>query len=78
MVIPKDLLPLETRENTLKKVSEVISRFAEKGVPLLDPEEDLKVLLQIQFYVSMCVYIMQLRPALLFSDSKWLIQKSIS
>lgn len=43
MVIPKDLLPLEARQNTLKKVSEVISRFAEKGVPLLDPEEDLKV-----------------------------------
>lgn len=41
--IPKDLLPLEARENTLKKVSEVLSRFAEKGVPLLDPEEDMKV-----------------------------------
>ncbi|KAG7977675.1 hypothetical protein I3843_05G042100 [Carya illinoinensis] len=41
--ISQDLLPLETRENTLKKVSEVISRFAEKGVPLLDPEEDLKI-----------------------------------
>lgn len=56
MVIPKDLLPLETRENTLKKVSEVISRFAEKGVPLLDPEEDLKVLLQLQFHVPMCAH----------------------
>lgn len=41
--IPKDLLPLESRVNTLKKVSEVISRFAEKGVPLLDPEEDMKI-----------------------------------
>ncbi|KAL0014710.1 hypothetical protein SO802_001779 [Lithocarpus litseifolius] len=41
--IPKDLLPLEARENTLKKVSEVLSRFAEKGVPLLDPEEDMKI-----------------------------------
>lgn len=43
MVIPKDLLPLENRENTLKKVSEVLSRFSGKGVPLLDPEEDLKI-----------------------------------
>lgn len=41
--IPKDLLPLEARENTLKKVLEVLSRFAEKGVPLLDPEEDMKI-----------------------------------
>lgn len=41
--IPKDLLPLEARENTLKKISEVLSRFAEKGVPLLDPEEDMKI-----------------------------------
>ncbi|KAG6499426.1 DExH-box ATP-dependent RNA helicase DExH9-like [Zingiber officinale] len=43
LFIPKDLLPLEARENTLKKVSEVLSRFAKDGVPLLDPEEDMKV-----------------------------------
>ncbi|CAK9146412.1 unnamed protein product [Ilex paraguariensis] len=42
LVIPKDFLPLEARENTMKKVSEVLSRFA-KGMPLLDPEEDMKV-----------------------------------
>lgn len=42
ILIPNDLLPLEARENTLKKISEVLSRFP-KGVPLLDPEEDLKV-----------------------------------
>lgn len=43
LFIPKDLLPLEARENTLKKVSEVLSRFAKDGIPLLDPEEDMKV-----------------------------------
>ncbi|XP_051132574.1 DExH-box ATP-dependent RNA helicase DExH9 isoform X2 [Andrographis paniculata] len=43
LIIPKDLLPLEARENTLKKVSEVITRFEKEGVPLLDPEDDLKV-----------------------------------
>ncbi|XP_076903079.1 DExH-box ATP-dependent RNA helicase DExH9-like [Bidens hawaiensis] len=43
LVIAKDLLPLENRENTLKKVSEVLSRFSKQGMPLLDPEEDMKV-----------------------------------
>ncbi|KAL3515766.1 hypothetical protein ACH5RR_022668 [Cinchona calisaya] len=43
LVIPKDLLPLEARENTLKKVSEVLSRFAKDGLPQLDPEDDIKV-----------------------------------
>lgn len=43
LIIPKDLLPLEIRENTLKKVLEVLSRFAKEGMPLLDPEEDMKV-----------------------------------
>ncbi|KAG6593624.1 DExH-box ATP-dependent RNA helicase DExH9, partial [Cucurbita argyrosperma subsp. sororia] len=42
ILIPNDLLPLEARENTLKKISEVLSRFP-KGVPLLDPEEDMKI-----------------------------------
>ncbi|KAK7272835.1 hypothetical protein RIF29_13875 [Crotalaria pallida] len=43
LYIPKDLLPLEARENTLKKVSETLSRHREKGVPLLDPEDDMKI-----------------------------------
>ncbi|XP_042509096.1 DExH-box ATP-dependent RNA helicase DExH9-like [Macadamia integrifolia] len=43
LIIPKDLLPLQARENTLKKISEVLSRFAKEGMPLLDPEEDMKV-----------------------------------
>lgn len=43
VIISKDLLPVEARENTLKKVSEVLSRFSKQGVPLLDPEEDMKV-----------------------------------
>lgn len=43
LYIPKDLLPLEARENTLKKVMETLSRFSEKGLPLLDPEEDMKI-----------------------------------
>ncbi|KAJ4966181.1 hypothetical protein NE237_018030 [Protea cynaroides] len=43
LVIPKDLLPLEVRENTQKKISEVLSRFAKEGMPFLDPEEDMKV-----------------------------------
>ncbi|KAK4257491.1 hypothetical protein QN277_007070 [Acacia crassicarpa] len=43
LYIPKDLLSLEARENMLKKVSETLSRFSDKGLPLLDPEEDMKV-----------------------------------
>lgn len=43
VIMPKDLLPLEARENTMKKVSEVLSRFREKGVPLLDPEDEMHV-----------------------------------
>ncbi|KAG4400060.1 hypothetical protein GLYMA_08G361900v4 [Glycine max] len=43
LYIPKDLLPLEARENTLKKVLETLTRFGEKGLPLLDPEEDMKI-----------------------------------
>ncbi|XP_076946551.1 DExH-box ATP-dependent RNA helicase DExH9-like isoform X2 [Bidens hawaiensis] len=43
LVIAKDLLPRENRENTLKKVSEILSRFSKQGMPLLDPEEDMKV-----------------------------------
>ncbi|KAM0903507.1 hypothetical protein ACQ4PT_018607 [Festuca glaucescens] len=43
MYIPKDLLPVEARENTLRKVEEVLSRFSKDGVPLLDPEEDMEV-----------------------------------
>lgn len=41
--IAKDLLPLEVRENTLKILSEVYSRFLKDGIPNLDPEEDMKV-----------------------------------
>lgn len=43
IIIAKDLLPFEARENTLKKVSEVLSRFSKEGIPLLDPEDDMKV-----------------------------------
>lgn len=41
MNIPKDLVPLEARENALKKVSELLSRHPD-GIPL-DPEVDMKV-----------------------------------
>ncbi|KAJ4776797.1 ATP-dependent RNA helicase [Rhynchospora pubera] len=43
LFIPKDLLPHEARDSTLRKVSEVLSRFSKDGIPLLDPEEDMKV-----------------------------------
>ncbi|KAI5432504.1 ATP-dependent RNA helicase mtr4, variant 2 [Lathyrus oleraceus] len=43
LYIPKDLLPLEARENTLKKIKETLSRFEDKGLPRLDPEEDMKI-----------------------------------
>lgn len=43
MVIPKDLLSLQARENTLKRVLETLSRFGIDKIPLLDPEEDMKV-----------------------------------
>ncbi|XP_059313490.1 DExH-box ATP-dependent RNA helicase DExH9 [Lycium ferocissimum] len=43
LVIPKDLLPSEVRQNTLKKVSEVLNRFSREGMPLLHPEDDMKV-----------------------------------
>lgn len=41
MNIPKDLVPLEARENALKKVSELLSRHPD-GIPL-DPEVDMKI-----------------------------------
>lgn len=41
MNIPKDLVPVEARENALKKVSELLSRHPD-GIPL-DPEADMKV-----------------------------------
>ncbi|GAV62147.1 DEAD domain-containing protein/Helicase_C domain-containing protein/DSHCT domain-containing protein/rRNA_proc-arch domain-containing protein [Cephalotus follicularis] len=41
LYIPKDLLPLEARENTLKKLSEFLCRHAD-GAPL-DPEGDMKI-----------------------------------
>lgn len=43
LFIPKDLVPLEKREHTIKQALEVISRFEKDGVPFLDPEEDMKV-----------------------------------
>lgn len=43
MHMPKDLLPLESRENTLKKVSEAYLRFHKDGMHLLDPEDDMGV-----------------------------------
>nr|DAD33949.1 TPA_asm: hypothetical protein HUJ06_012800 [Nelumbo nucifera] len=43
LIIAKDLLPLQARENTIKKILEVLSRFSKEGMPLLDPEEDMKV-----------------------------------
>ncbi|KAK9129473.1 hypothetical protein Sjap_009960 [Stephania japonica] len=43
VVIAKDLLSLEVRQNTLKKISVVLSKFSKEGIPLLDPEEDMKV-----------------------------------
>lgn len=43
MIMSKDLLPLEARQNTLKKVSEVFTRFSKEAIPLLDPEDDMKV-----------------------------------
>jgi len=43
MYIPEDLLLLEALENTLRKVEEVLSRFAKDGISLLDQEEDIKV-----------------------------------
>ncbi|XP_078433326.1 RNA helicase, ATP-dependent, SK12/DOB1 protein [Wolffia australiana] len=41
--MPKDLIPLEARENTLKKVSEACLRFQKDGMHLLDPEDDMGV-----------------------------------
>lgn len=43
VIIAKDLFPLEARENTLKKVSEILKRFSKEGIPLIDPEEDMKI-----------------------------------
>lgn len=72
LIISKDLLPLETRENTLKKVSEVLSRFAKEGMPLLDPEEDMKVhcpevfsfiLISSYFDYHLFTYILQIQSS---------------
>ncbi|KAJ3672631.1 hypothetical protein LUZ60_007352 [Juncus effusus] len=41
--IPKDLIPKESRENTLRQISEIESRFKKDGIPLLDPVDDFKI-----------------------------------
>lgn len=43
--IPKDLRPIEARERCLRTVMEVLRRFPE-GPQLLDPEDDMEVLVQ--------------------------------
>lgn len=76
LIISKDLLPVEVRENTLKKVSEVLSRFAKDGIPLLDPEEDMKVyltalyltfLISVNFFLiyitNLCTYLIQVQSS---------------
>lgn len=63
VVMPKDLLPLEARENTLKKVSEILARFGEKGVPLLDPEDEMHVmLLKCIFYTIRSLFKLESCP----------------
>lgn len=66
VTMPNDTLPLEARENTLKKVSEILSRFREKGVPLLDPEDDINVCYSQRSYMLH-----------IFSFSFFLLQQSI-
>jgi ATP-dependent RNA helicase DOB1 len=39
---PKDLRPIEGRQRVQKSIAEVIKRFPD-GIPLLNPEEDMKV-----------------------------------
>ncbi|PKA61739.1 DEAD-box ATP-dependent RNA helicase ISE2, chloroplastic [Apostasia shenzhenica] len=41
--LPKDLVPLSARENMMKVLSVIYSRFSKDGIPALDPEEDMKV-----------------------------------
>lgn len=65
MHIPKDLLLVEARENTLRKVDEVISRFAKDGIPLLDPEEDMKVRKKIM-HITQVISIYVVLTACLF------------
>lgn len=56
--IPKDLIPLEARAHTLKKVSEVLSRYAkEGGMPLLHPEDDMKVFNPILCFSSFKTFV---------------------
>lgn len=66
MYIPKDLLPVEARENTLRKVEEVLSRFAKDGVPLLDPEEDMKVSKMLRHVVRFPLFMFFLIKPILF------------
>jgi len=42
LYIPKDLVPKSARQATGKKLSEVKTRFP-KGIPMLDPVEDMKI-----------------------------------
>ncbi|KAF7127932.1 hypothetical protein RHSIM_Rhsim11G0118200 [Rhododendron simsii] len=74
LLIPKDLLPLESRENTLKKVSEVLSRFAKEGVPLLDPEEDMKVGHILEFQMRNLVFEALLSSMFYFNTSMFIVQ----
>lgn len=69
--IAKDLLPVEARENTMKKIAEIVSRFSDKGVPLLDPEDDLKVCyLDLYFLIFLRFLLLVSNPALLIFRSK--------
>lgn len=82
MVIPNDLLSLQARENTLKKVLETLSRFGEK-IPLLDPEEDMKVRyckLFYPLYFKDCFFLLLSTPPLfsffrfkVVRTKKWLV-----
>lgn len=75
MKVSKDLLPLEARENALKKLSEFLRRHP-RGLPM-DPEGDMKVhflsLLQLSMSISFLLSKFNLSEKFIYSDPEQLV-----
>ena len=59
--MPKDLRPLDQRNDAWKRILEVQSRFPD-GIPLLDPVQDMKITDEkFTELVQVCIIIIPLR-----------------
>lgn len=55
--MPKDLLSSEPRENAVKKIAEALLRYSRKGIPLLDPEDDMHVCYYCCYFSFFCSFL---------------------